>query len=177
LSPQRRDEPKESIENDNQAALPLRRGGLSLHGLNNGRLPADQNIRGSRNRKEKKVERRIYFIAGDVLSNVVMGVAAAWTAAAVVAPSWPMPAGMLAGMLAGMGPGLVLTPLCVALFGAMEVMLPVMLTAMLSGMVFGMAGAMGTPGLAALLLGGGSTGLLVLLLTYAVDARLRGRAR
>jgi hypothetical protein len=119
----------------------------------------------------------MYFIAGDVLSNVVMGMVAAWLSVAVVEPSWSMSAGMLAGMLAGMASGLVVTPLFVALFGAMEVMLPVMLTAMLSGMVFGMAGAMQAPALAALLPGGGTIGLLVLLLTYAVDARLHGRVR
>jgi len=119
----------------------------------------------------------MYFIAGDTLSNSVMGMAAAWLAASLVGPDWSMPAGMAAGMLAGMGLGLLLTPVFVALFGAMEVMLPVMLTAMLAGMVFGMAGAMRTPTAAALLLGGGAIGLLVLLLTYAVDARLRGRVR
>jgi hypothetical protein len=114
---------------------------------------------------------------GDVLSNSVTGVAAAWLTAALVDPSWSMPAGMFAGMFAGMGLGLLLVPVFVGLFGAMEVMLPVMLTAMLSGMVFGMAGAMQAPATPARLLGGGVIGLLVLLLTYAVDARLHGKAR
>ncbi len=104
-----------------------------------------------------------------------MGMAAAWLASAMVDPSWPMSAAMFAGMLAGMGPGLLLMPVFVGLFGAMEVMLPVMLTAMLAGMVFGMAGAVQAPAAPAVLLGGGSIGLLVLLLTYAVDACLRGR--
>jgi len=122
------------------------------------------------------MERRIYFLAGDALSNAVMGAVAAWLAAAVVDPSWSMPAGMFAGMLAGMGLGLLLMPVFVGLFGAMEVMLPVMLTAMLSGMVFGMAGAMQAPAVQMLLLGGGSIGILVLLLTYAVDVVLHGKA-
>jgi hypothetical protein len=121
------------------------------------------------------MERRIYFLAGDILSNTVMGAAAAWLAAVLVDPSWTMPAAMFAGMLAGMGLGLVLMPVLVGLFGAMEVMLPVMLTTMLSGMVFGMAGAMQALTGPALLLGGGSIGLLVLLLTYAIDAALHGR--
>ena len=106
-----------------------------------------------------------------------MGMAAAWLAAALVAPSWSMPAGMFTGMVAGMGLGLLLVPLFVGLFGAMEVMLPVMLTAMLSGMVFGMASAMQAWAAPEVLLGGGATGLLVLLLTYLVDARLHGRTR
>ena len=121
------------------------------------------------------MERRIYFLAGDTLSNAVTGAAAARLATAIIDPSWSMPAGMFAGMLAGMGLGLLLLPVFVGLFGAMEVMLPVMLTAMLSGMVFGMAGAMQAPAVMTLLLGGGTIGILVLLLTYAVDAVLHGR--
>jgi len=122
------------------------------------------------------MEHRIYFLAGDFLSNAVTGAAAAWLAAAIVDPAWSMPAGMFAGMLAGMGAGLLLMPVLVGLFGAMEVMLPVMLTAMLSGMVFGMAGAMQVPAVKVLLFGGGSIGILALLLTYAVDAILHGKA-
>ena len=118
---------------------------------------------------------RIYFLAGDVLANAVMGAAAAWLAGALVDPSWSMPGGMFAGMLAGMGLGMVLMPVFVGLFGAMEVMLPVMLTAMASGMVFGMAYAMQAPSLAVALWGGGLLGLLVLLLTCTVDGFLRGR--
>ena len=110
------------------------------------------------------------------MSNAVMGAAAAWLAAAVVDSSWPMPLGMFAGMLTGMGLGMVLMPVFVSLFGAMEVMLPVMLTAMLSGMVFGMADAMQAPAVSVVLLGGGSIGILVLMLTYAVDALLHAKA-
>lgn len=122
------------------------------------------------------MERRIYFLAGDALSNTVMGVAAAWLASAIVDSSWSMPAGMFAGMLAGMGSGLLLMPVFVSLFGAMEVMLPVMLTVMLSGMVFGMAGTVQAPAIQVVLLGGGMIGILVLLATYAVDAVLHVRA-
>jgi ABC-type multidrug transport system permease subunit len=142
------------------------------------RLSAQTTIyitRKSPGRKENTLERRIYFLAGDVLSNTVTGMAAAWLASVMVAPSWSIPAGMFAGMLAGMGPGLLLMPVFVGLFGAMEVMLPVMLTAMLAGMVYGMASAMQVPPAPAVLLGGGSIGLLVLLLTYAVDTSLHGR--
>ncbi|MGB5261946.1 MAG: hypothetical protein WBO34_15685 [Gammaproteobacteria bacterium] len=110
------------------------------------------------------------------MSNVVMGAAAAWLAAVIVDTSWSMPVGMLAGMLSGMGLGMILMPVFVALFGAMEVMLPVMMTAMLSGMVFGMADAMQAPAVSVLLLGGGSIGILVLLLTYAVDTVLHNKA-
>ena len=110
------------------------------------------------------------------MSNAVVGASTAWLAAAIVDTSWFMPVGMFAGMLLGMGLGMVLMPVFVGLFGAMEVMLPVMLTAMLSGMVFGMAGAMQAPAVSVLLLGGGSIGILVLLLTYAVDTLLHDKA-
>ena len=106
-----------------------------------------------------------------------MGMAAAWLSVTLIDPSWSIPFGMFTGMLAGMGMGLLLVPVFVGLFGAMEVMLPVMLTAMVSGMVFGMAGAMQAPTMPEFLLGGGAIGLLVLLLTYVVDARLHGKAR
>jgi hypothetical protein len=123
------------------------------------------------------LERRLYFVAGDTLSNCLMGMAAAWLAVHIVDPAWPMPAAMLAGMAAGMGLSMVLMPLFVGLFGAMEVMLPVMLSAMLAGMAFGMAGAMHVPGTPLVLAGGGLTGILTLFLTYAADAVIRARNR
>lgn len=110
------------------------------------------------------------------MSNAIMGAATAWLVAAIVDSSWSMPVGMFAGMLTGMVLGMVLMPVFVALFGAMEVMLPVMLTAMLSGMVFGMADAMQAPAVSVVLLGGGFIGILVLMLTYAVDALLHAKA-
>ncbi len=109
------------------------------------------------------------------MSNGIMGMASAWLATSLVDPTWHMFIAMLAGMAAGMCLSLILMPLFVGLFGAMEVMLPVMLTAMLAGMTFGMAGAMQVQTALEVLLGGGLIGILVLLLTYAADARLHGR--
>lgn len=123
------------------------------------------------------MERRSYFLAGDALSNGIMGMATAWLATGIVDPTWHVAVAMLVGMAAGMGLSLILMPLFVGLFGAMEVMLPVMLTAMLAGMASGMAGAMHVLTTWKVLLGGGFLGLLVLLLTYASDARLRGKSR
>jgi len=148
-----------------------------MHGPGNGDKPQAKSRGTPSAGRSSKLERRIYFVAGDALSNIVMGMSAAWLASAMVDPSWPMPAGMFAGMLAGMGLGLLLMPVFVGLFGAMEVMLPVMLTAMLSGMVFGMTDALQGASAPALMLGGGAIGLLVLLLTYAIDAVLHGRCR
>jgi hypothetical protein len=122
------------------------------------------------------MERRSYFLAGDVLSNGIMGMASGWLATGIVDPSWHMLIAMLVGMAAGMALAMILMPLFVGLFGAMEVMLPVMLTGMLTGMAFGMARA--THGLATsgVLLGGGFIGVLVLLLTYAADTRMRDKS-
>jgi uncharacterized protein YacL len=122
------------------------------------------------------LERRSYFIAGDVLSNGLMGIVAAWLATSIVDSTWHMFVAMFVGMVVGMMLSLILMPVFVGLFGAMEVMLPVMLTAMLSGMVFGMASA--TQELTALeiLLGGGLSGIVVLFLTYVADAGIRDKS-
>lgn len=118
------------------------------------------------------MERRCYFVAGDVLSNASMGMASAWLATVVSGPDWHMLAAMLAGMGAAMALSMALMPLYVGLFGAMEVMLPVMLTAMVAGMLYGMLDTMFTLPLSWVLGGGMVTGILVLLLTYAADAAM-----
>lgn len=122
------------------------------------------------------MERRVYFLAGDVLANGGVGMASAWLATAVVDPSWHMLVAMLAGMVAGMVLSMILMPLFVGLFGAMEVMLPVMLSAMVAGMVFGMTAAMYVLTGPVVVLGGWLAGLLVLLLTYTADAAMHGRS-
>jgi hypothetical protein len=123
------------------------------------------------------LERRYFFVAGDILSNGVMGIVAALLAMSIVDTSWHMLVAMLAGMAAGMGISIILMPIFVGFFGAMEVMLPAMLTAMLAGMVFGMVGSMQVLTTLEVVTGGGLTGILTLLLTYAADARIRGRSR
>lgn len=121
------------------------------------------------------LEHRLYFIAGDILSNSISGTAAALLAAGIVDSSWQMLPAMLIGMTAGMGLSMLLMPVFVGLFGAMEVMLPVMLSAMLAGMVFAMVVTMQQLPLAEILLGGACTGVLVLMLTYSANALLRGK--
>lgn len=122
------------------------------------------------------MERRIYFLAGDVLSNGIMGMAAAWLAATIVNPDWHMVISMLVGMGVGMGLSLILMPVFVGLFGAMEVMLPVMLTAMLAGMAFGMVVAMQELSAFEVLLGGALIGIFVLLFSYIANIRIQGKS-
>ncbi len=124
---------------------------------------------------QNTLEHRLYFLAGDAVSNGITGMAAALLAAVIVDPSWHMLPAMLIGMAAGMSLSMLLMPLFVGLFGAMEVMLPVMLSAMLAGMVFAMAVTMMDLSTFNVLLGGAITGTLVLVLTYAADALLRGK--
>jgi hypothetical protein len=84
------------------------------------------------------MEKRPYFVAGDILVNGFAGAAAAYVASASFEGWHPLLA-MALGMLLG---GLVSSVVAVAfmpLFGALEVMLPAMLT----GMLAGMAGSMG----------------------------------
>ncbi len=122
----------------------------------------------------ERMEVRPYFLIGDLLANAGVGALAAWLAAAIGLPSWPMPAAMLAGMLLGMLIGLVAALAVLgALLGAMEVFVPCMLGGMLAGMV----GAMGPVGGAAPLAAGAVVGVATLVCVYAANAALKGEIR
>ena len=109
------------------------------------------------------MEKRPYFVLGDLLVNAAAGVAAAVSAGAIVEPSWPwivaMPLGMGVGALAASGVALVFMPL----FGAFEVMLPAMLTGMVAGMTASMFESPALPGAV--------TGLAVVAWVYFLTAR------
>ena len=123
------------------------------------------------------MERRPYFVFGDVLSCAVIGAIAALAAPASVAEWWSMIVGMLVGMTVGMVVALLVGfALFVGLFGAMEVMVPTMLTGMLAGMAFGMVETMRPLGSGAETAVGALIGCAVLALTYLANARLSGRA-
>ena len=127
--------------------------------------------------RSSEVERRPYFVFGDVLSCAVIGAIAALAATASVAEWWNMIVGMLVGMTVGMVVALLVGfALFVGLFGAMEVMLPTMLTGMLAGMAFGMVETMRPLGSGAEAGVGALIGCAVLALTYLANARLSGRA-
>ncbi len=127
--------------------------------------------------RSSEVERRPYFVFGDVLSCAVIGAIAALAATASVAEWWSMIVGMLVGMTVGMVVALLVGfALFVGLFGAMEVMLPTMLTGMLAGMAFGMVETMRPLGSGAEAGVGALIGCAVLALTYLANARLSGRA-
>jgi len=88
------------------------------------------------------VDSRLFYVVGDFLAALAVGIIAALVAWAIVSPAWNMWLAMFAMMALGMVVGLVLFfPLGIKL-GAMEAMIPAMYTGMWSGMVVGMMGAM-----------------------------------
>jgi len=89
------------------------------------------------------MERRIYFIVGDVLVCLVAGAGAGWLVQYVVPGHWYPLIGMVIGMALGMFVGMLAGFLFGPFFGAFEVMLPASLSGMLAGMIVGMAYTMG----------------------------------
>ena len=83
------------------------------------------------------MERRPYFIVGDLLVNAVAGAATGIAVVRLVPDSWNTPLAMLAGMGVGITVGLVIGFIAMPFFGAFEVMLPAMTSGMLAGMLVG----------------------------------------
>ncbi|MEE9281120.1 MAG: hypothetical protein V3V67_13190 [Myxococcota bacterium] len=122
------------------------------------------------------MERRPYFVFGDVLSCTVIGAVAALAGAAAVAESWGMFLGMAVGMVVGMAAALLVGfALFFWLFGALEVMVPTMLTGMTSGMTIGMLETMRPLAATAEITLGVLIGWVLLALTYVANARLSGK--
>lgn len=121
------------------------------------------------------MEKRLYFVLGDVACAAVIGGVAGVLGAAVVSPVWNMWLAMLVGMILGM---VISTPLSFAFmpfFGAMEIMVPAMTCGMFSGMWVAMAGAMQPLSVGVGLRAGVGIGLGVLVVIYALNALLRVR--
>ena len=114
------------------------------------------------------MERRPYFIIGDLLTNAVAGAVVALICTAVFGPAWPLAVAMVAGMFVGSVVGMILAALASVAFGAFEVMLPVMTTGMLVGMLAAPR-AVPSPDAAA---GGALVGVGVLAVTYLLNARI-----
>lgn len=121
------------------------------------------------------MDSRLYFVLGDLASNLLVGALAGWLSALVIGVGWNMWLAMFLAMALGMLVGLVLFfPLGMA-FGAMEVMLPTMFSGMLSGMVVGMWTAMHpVSGVTALVVGAGC-GLVGINVVWVLNVGLRGQ--
>lgn len=120
------------------------------------------------------MEKRLYFIFGDVLSNAAIGGLAGLGAAGLVSAGWHMLIGMGIGMIAGMGVSFLALVIFCPFFGAMEVMLPTMLTGMLSGMALGMAATMQTLYLSQAAGIGAMIGIGAMLVVFMFNAKLQG---
>src|SRR3989304_4005997 len=115
------------------------------------------------------MEKRLYFVLGDLFVNATAGAAAALAVQALGAPSWHPIVAMPLGTCVGAVAASVVAFLFMPLFGAFEVMLPAMLTGMVAGMTASMFGAP--------VLSGASIGLAVVGWGYflpAMAARSRG---
>lgn len=120
------------------------------------------------------METRLYFVFGDLLSNMGTGAVVAAVGVTLLSDTWPLPVAMSIGMFGGSLLAMLLASGLSLLFGAFETMLPVMTTGMLVGMMSGMATSLGL-GMA---VGAGSgLGLLVVVATYILDMRIRSRGR
>ena len=84
------------------------------------------------------MERRLYFLFGDIVSNTGVGALVGLVVVLCVRKGWPALLAMVSGMLLGDVVALPAIVVLSILFGAMEVMLPVMLTAMVTGMMVAM---------------------------------------
>ena len=116
------------------------------------------------------MEKRLYFIFGDVLSNAAIGGLAGLGAAGLVSAGWNMLIGMGIGMIVGMGVSFLALLVFCPFFGAMEVMLPTML----AGMVLGMAASMQTLGLSQAAGVGALIGIGAMLAVFMFNAKLQG---
>ncbi len=83
-----------------------------------------------------------WFLFGDILSNLVIGIVSAWLCALWFEVGDNMFIAMLLGMLVPMLLSMPFALIFGRYFGALEIMLPMMLTAMLAGMVIAMLATM-----------------------------------
>ncbi len=124
------------------------------------------------------IERRPYFVLGDLISCAGTGGLVGLVTGAVVGPAWYGVVGMAVGTVMGIIIALVLglTALQI-LFGAMEVVLPVILTGTLAGMWVGISAAGADVSLRWSASAGASLGLGVMVFSYALNAHLTRRPR
>ncbi len=117
-----------------------------------------------------------WFLFGDILSNLFIGVVSAWLCALWFEAGENMVIAMLLGMLV---PMLVSMPFALIFgryFGALEIMLPMMLTAMLAGMFVAMRATMGDMLAFDINMYGVLSALVVLLWVKFLDFRLMALA-
>jgi hypothetical protein len=123
-----------------------------------------------------KMETRLYFVAGDLANNALVGALVGLLMSLLIGPGWPMILAMAVGMVLGMIISLPFAFGLSALFGAMETMLPVMTTGMVSGMVVSMSASTANLGIGGGAEMGALSGLGVFAVTYLFNAYVKPRA-
>jgi len=112
------------------------------------------------------MEKRLYFVIGDLLANAFVATVAVALTAWLIGGSWGMVPGMLVGMLIGMAIALPLSiGLLTPFLGALEIITPCMISGMFGGMWGGMwplAGAM-------IFRWGIGTGIAVVVVIYTLN--------
>ena len=120
------------------------------------------------------MDNRLYFITGDLVSNLGTGILCAMCALLFTNAAWNMFIAMVVMMLLGMILGLFLSLVLGILFGAMEIMVPVMLTGMFSAMLSAMWLTMAQVPAVQLVWLGAITGFGVTCIIWLANACLRG---
>jgi len=117
------------------------------------------------------MEKRLYFIIGDLLGNVLVATAAVALTAWLIGGSWGMIPGMVLGMMIGMVIAIPLSlGLLFPLLGVMEVMAPCMVSGMVGGMLGGMWPLAGNE----IYLCGAAAGVGVVVVIYALNVVMTG---
>ena len=119
------------------------------------------------------MDKRLYYVLGDLLGNIFVGIVVAWLTWLIVATGWNMWLTMFVMMAFGMLVSLFLFFPLGYFFGAMEVMVPTMLTGMLSGMVVSMRCAMHHTELNSALFIGGVCGLAGIVAVWVLNNHIQ----
>lgn len=121
------------------------------------------------------MENRPYFIFGDLVANLSVGILSALLCAALFDIDNNMFFAMIVGMLVGMTLAMILgVGLFFRYFGAMEVMIPTSLTGMIAGMIVSMWAAMGPMSTSGAIFLGAFSAVLSLIITYRLQAEISG---
>ena len=123
------------------------------------------------------MERRPYFIIGDIINCALAGAAGGWLTWLVVTDGWSALAAIAAGMVIGMMAGMLVGLFCSPFFGIMEVILPAALAGQMGGMAGGLMVAGYGAGLEGAFLSAVPAGLLALIFVYLLQARFQGKAQ
>jgi hypothetical protein len=123
------------------------------------------------------VDSRLYYVLGDMLINLLIGMVAALAAWAIVGPGWNMWLAMAVMMPLGMVIGMLIYFPLGSRLGAMEAMIPSMYTGMWAGMVVGMMEAMMPLSLRHALEMGAACGIAEIIFIWIANTILRGVVR